>query len=130
MRPAAFGFGLAVVAFSFAACGGHGSTTTPAPTPSPTVTAPISPGPSQSPCTLTLGLAYEPDGGNGTTFHGVQVSHFQANDSNLCAAPAVNSTPFPISFQSSVGTVAFSPQLTEGIALLQVPTGGFPLAQP
>lgn len=128
MRPAAVGFGLAVIALSFAACGGH-SSSTPAPVPTPTVTPPVSPGPSQSPCTLTLGLAYEPDGGNGNGFHGVQVSHFQANDSNLCQAQAPASTPFPISFQSSVGGIAFSPQLTEGVAILQNSSGGYPLVQ-
>ncbi len=127
MRPAAVGFGLAVVAFSFAACGGH--STTPAPGPTPTVGPPVSPGPSAAACTLTLGLAYQPDGGNGKGFRGVQVTHFQANDENLCAAPSVKATPLPIAFQSSVAGLTFSPQLTEGVALLRSPSGGYSLVQ-
>jgi hypothetical protein len=76
-----------------------------------------------------LGLAYQPDGGNGNGFHGVQVTHFQANDENLCAPPAAAATPIPLTFQSSVGALAFSPQLTEGVALLQAPSGGYSLVQ-
>lgn len=129
MRPVAFGFGLAVVALSFAACGKHGSSSTPAPVPTPTVTPVSSPAPSASPCSLTLGLAYEPDGGNGNGFNGVQVSHFQNNDENLCPAQPIRSTPAPVFFQSSVGGLAFSSQLTEGVALLQSPSGGYSLVQ-
>jgi hypothetical protein len=129
MRPAAFGFGLAVVAFSFAACGKHSNSTTPVPVPTATVTPVSSPAPSSSPCVLQLGVAYEPDGGNGNGFNGVQVVHFQNNDDNLCPAQAISSTPAPVFFQSSVGGLAFSSELTEGVALLQSTSGGYPLVQ-
>jgi hypothetical protein len=128
MRPAAVGFGLSVVALAFAACGKH-STTTPTPTPTVTVTPVSTPGPSAAPCTLTLGLAYEPDAGNGNGFHGVQVTHFQANDENLCAPQGKSATPVPLAFSSSVQSLAFSPQLTEGVAVLQAPSGEYSLVQ-
>jgi hypothetical protein len=78
---------------------------------------------------LTLGIAYQPDGGNGNGFNGVQVAHFQNNDENLCPAQPIKSTPAPVFFQSSVGGLAFSTQLTEGVALLQNSSGRYPLVQ-
>ena len=96
--------------------------------PSPTVTAVASISPSAAPCITSLGLAYEPDGGNGGSLHGVQFVHFEDNNQNLCGTNA-GSAPAVVSFASSVGALAFSPGATEAIALLANGSGGYSLAQ-
>jgi len=91
------------------------------------VTPIVTPGPAASPCTLTLGFAYEPDGGNGNGFDGVQVVHFEDNDEDLCGTNA-SAQPTTVKFPSSVGPIAFSSDLLAGIALLGTP-GQYTLAQ-
>ncbi len=130
-RPRLFGFGLAVASLAFAACGGHSSTPTPVSTataaPTPTGSAPAS---LQSPCASTLGVAYEPDGGNGNGFHGVQVTHFEDNAQHLCAAVLPQSTPGIVNFAAPVGPIAFSQDLTDSVALLfNGGTNGYSYAQ-
>jgi len=131
-RPRTLGIGLAVAAVAFAACSKSGST--PAPRPSSVVSAaPTASGgvtALSSPCASTVGIAYEPDGGNGGAFKGVQVTHFEDNSGNLCAATAApNATPPGVAFASAVGPLAFSNDLSDAVALLQNASGGFTLAQ-
>ncbi len=130
-RPRLFGFGLAVASLAFAACGGKSTTPTPVSTataaPTPTGSAPAS---LQSPCASTLGVAYEPDGGNGNGFHGVQVTHFEDNGQHLCAAVLPASTPAAVTFAESVGPIAFSQDVTDSVALLfNGGTNGYSYAQ-
>jgi hypothetical protein len=126
-----FGFGLAAASLAFAACGGHSSTPTPVSTataaPTPTGSAPAS---LQSPCASTLGVAYEPDGGNGNGFLGVQVTHFEDNGQHLCAAVSPQSTPGIVNFAAPVGPIAFSQDLSDSVALLfNGGTNGYSYAQ-
>jgi hypothetical protein len=126
-----FGFGLAAASLAFAACGGKSSTPTPVSTataaPTPTGSAPAS---LQSPCASTLGVAYEPDGGNGNGFHGVQVSHFEDNGQHLCAAVLPQSTPGIVNFAEPVGQIAFSQDTDNSVALLfNAATDGYSYAQ-
>jgi hypothetical protein len=130
-RPRLFGFGLAAASLAFAACGGHSSTPTPVSTataaPTPTGSTPAS---LQSPCASTLGVAYEPDGGNGNGFHGVQVTHFEDNAQHLCAAVLPQSTPGVVNFAEPVGPISFSQDLSDSVALLfNGGTNGYSYAQ-
>ncbi len=121
-RPELLGAVIVLVAFAGAGCGKHTST----PTVTPTVSATV-PGKSPPPCSLTLGYAYEPDGGTSTTGGSVQVVHFEDNNEDLCnVSPAA--TPLAVGFASSVGPLAFSPDLSVGMALRYGSTG-YNLAQ-
>ncbi|GAC1547905.1 MAG: hypothetical protein NVS3B16_20340 [Vulcanimicrobiaceae bacterium] len=131
-RPRTLGIGLAVVSLAFVAC--SRSTTSPLPTPTSVATAaptaPGSPSPLSSPCAISLGIAYEPDAGNGGAFKGVQVTHFEDANQNLCAATAApNATPPAVAFAASVGPLAFAIDRSDAIAVLQSASGGFTLAQ-
>jgi len=126
-----FGIGLAVASFAFAACGGHGSSPTPTTTasavPTPTGSAPAS---LESPCASSLGVAYEPDGGNGNGLDGIQVVHFEDDSRNLCGAVTPKSTAAAIRLDDPVGPLALSQDGTDAIALLfNSATNGFSLAQ-
>jgi hypothetical protein len=130
-RPRLFGFGLAVASLAFAACGGKSTTPTPVSTataaPTPTGSAPSS---LQSPCASTLGVAYEPDGGNGNGFNGVQVTHFEDNGQHLCAAVLPTSAPGAVTFADPVGPLAISIDSSDSVALLyNTATGGYSFAQ-
>ncbi len=132
-RPRTLGIGLAVVSLAFAACS-KSSSTSPLPGPSSSATAAPtasgSPSALTSPCANTLGIAYEPDGGNGGVFRGVQVTHFEDNAQNLCGAIASpNATPPGVAFSSAVGPLAFSRDRSDAIAVLANATGTFTLAQ-
>jgi len=131
-RPRTLGIGLAVVSLAFAAC--SKSNTSPIPSPTSTATsAPTatgSPSALSSPCANSLGIAYEPDGGNGGAFKGVQVTHFEDNNQNLCGATAApNATPPGVAFAASVGPLAFANDRSDAIAVLQNASGTFTLAQ-
>lgn len=83
-----------------------------------------------SPCAAVNGIAYEPDGGNGGGFHGVQVVHYEDNTSNLCGATAAPAaTPASVAFASAVGPLAFAADYSDAIAVLQNASGNFTLAQ-
>ncbi len=125
-RSLTFGFGLATVALAFAACG-HSNSSTPKTvvTATPVVTA----GPSASPCVLALGIAFNPDGGNGNGFHGVQVTHYEGNDQNLCGGVAPAATPMAVAFSSSVSQLAFGSTGVDTVAIEQNGTGGYSLVQ-
>jgi hypothetical protein len=131
-RPRTLGIMLAVVSLSFAACSKSGSS----PTPSPSATASAIVAPSNvptvliSPCSATKGIAYEPDGGNGGAFTGVQVTHFEDDAGNLCGATsAPAATPPGVAFSSAVGGIAFAVDTSVAVALLQNGSGGYTLAQ-
>ncbi len=132
-RPRTLGIGLAVVSLAFAACSKSGSSPTPTPSASVATATPVPAGvPSSlvSACGAAFGIAYEPDGGNGGAFKGVQVTHFEDGSGNLCGAVAApNATPASVAFSSSVGTLAFSSDLSDAVALLQNSAGGYTLAQ-
>lgn len=127
-RPRMLSIALAAASLAIAACGG-GSKSTPSGTAVPTAvpTGTPAPGVSASPCSLSLGQAYEPDGGNAPGFAGLQVTRFEANTEQLCAAAAA--TPAVVNFQSSVGGLAFSPDFSDAVALLRGTTGGYSLVQ-
>jgi hypothetical protein len=121
---------MAVVALAFAACGHSNSSPTPVSTVTPVPTGSASASASATPCALSLGIAYEPDGGNGGSFNGIQYTHFEDNNENLCPAADTSPQPRVVTFSSSVGGVAFSDDVTDAIALLYNPTsGGYSLAQ-
>ena len=128
-RPRTLGLLLAVVSLGLAACSKSGSS----PTPSPSAVASATAIPSNIPtaltsaCGATSGIAYEPDGGNGGAFKGVQVTHFEDNSGNLCGAPAA--TPPGVAFSSAVGGIAFAVDTSVAVALLQNSAGGYTLAQ-
>ncbi|MDQ2857220.1 MAG: hypothetical protein M3R53_01040 [Candidatus Eremiobacteraeota bacterium] len=127
-RPRIFSIALAAASLTIAACGGGSKSTsggTAVPTAVPTLTP--APGVSASPCALSLGQAYEPDGGNAPGFAGLQVTRFEANTEQLCAAPPA--VPAVINFQSSVEGLAFSPDFSDAVALLRGTAGGYSLVQ-
>ena len=130
-RSRLFGAGLALASLAFAACGGHSTT----PTPVASVTAvPTSTGSApaalSSPCSSTLGVAYEPDGGNGNGFTGVQVTHFEDNGEHLCSAVTPTTPISGVRFGAPVGPIAFSLDFSDSLALLfDTSTNGFALAQ-
>jgi hypothetical protein len=92
-RPQLFGMAVAAVALALAACG-HSGGTTPTPvgtaTPTPGPTGSVAPG-----CTYnSSGIAYISDGGNGGSFTGVQVIHFEDSGSVLCGSTVISYVPF------------------------------------
>jgi hypothetical protein len=92
VRPRAFGVAVALVALALAACGHSGSTPTSKATATPT---PAATGTSQPACTSnSSGIAYLPDGANGSAFQGIQLVHFEAIGGQLCAFPGVSLVPF------------------------------------
>jgi hypothetical protein len=85
---------------------------------------------SATPCALTLGVAYEPDGGNGGSLDGIQFTHFEDNNENLCPSADTSPQPKVVTFSSSVGAVAFSSDVSDAIALLfNANSGGYSYAQ-
>jgi hypothetical protein len=119
-RSRTFGIGLAVASIAFASCGKHSNTTpTPVSTvsaaPTPTGSAPIS---LSSPCASTVGIAYEPDGGNGNGFTGIQVSHFEDNSRHLCANVTPTTLAGSIRLDSAVGPLAMAQDSSDTVALL------------
>lgn len=123
---------LAVASLGFAACSKNGTSPSPVPSASASATGVPSNVPTAliSPCGATNGIAYEPDGGNGGAFTGVQVTHFEDNAGNLCgttAGPAA--TPPGVAFSSAVGGIAFAVDTSVAVALLQNGSGGYTLAQ-
>ena len=130
-RSRIFGIGLATAALAFVACGHHN--TTPTVTPTVTPTSIISPTASSSPCILSIGVAFEPDGGNGNGFDGIQVSHYEGNDTNTCTVGGPTATPAVVPFASSVGGFAISGTGPDGgvdsVALLKNSLGGYSLVQ-
>jgi hypothetical protein len=126
-----FGFGLAAASLAFAACGGHSTTPTPvsSATAAPTSTG-SAPASLSSPCASSLGVAYEPDGGNGGSLNGIQVTHFEDNAEHLCAAVLPTSVPNVIRFVAPVGPIAFALDQSDSVALLYNATlGGYSYAQ-
>ena len=126
-----FGIGLAVASFAFAACGGHNSTPTPVSTatavPTPTGSAPSA---LSSPCSSSLGVAYEPDGGNGGSFDGIQVVHFEDNARNLCGSVTPTSAAAAIRLDAPVSQLAVSQDTSDAVALVFNSTSnGFSFAQ-
>lgn len=124
-RSRIFAIGIVIAALAFASCGHSNST----PKPVATATSIISPGPSSSPCIISLGLAFEPDGGNGNGFHGIQTVHYEGNDENTCAGVGPTATPMPVILQSSVGEIAFGSSGVDAVAIEQNAFGGYSLVQ-
>jgi hypothetical protein len=124
-RSRTLGLGFAIATLAFAACG-HSNTT---PKPTPTITPVFTAGPSSQPCILSVGIAYEPDGGNGNGFHGIQVSHFQGNDEKTCAGVGPTATPMGLAFQSSVSELTFDVDAVDSVAVLQNGSAGYSLIQ-
>jgi hypothetical protein len=124
-RSRIFAIGIAIAALAFASCG-HSSST---PKPVPTATSIISPGPSSSPCIISLGLAFEPDGGNGNGFHGIQTVHYEGNDENTCAGVGPTATPMAVVLASSVGQIAFGSSAVDAVAVEQNAFGGYSIIQ-
>jgi hypothetical protein len=94
----------------------------------PTITSVISPGPSSAACVISLGIAYQPDGGTGA-FHGLQVSHFEGNDQKTCAGVGPAATPMVVNFQNSVGALAVGNTNVDAIAVEHGPGAGYSLLQ-
>ncbi len=131
-RPRTFGIGLAVVSLAFAACSKSNTSPTPNPSIAPSAfpTATGSPNALSSLCANSVGIAYEPDAGNGGAFKGVQVTHFEDTNSNLCGvAAAPNALPPGVAFSAPVGPLAFSSDRSDAIAVLRNPSGSYTLAQ-
>ncbi|GAC1308224.1 MAG: hypothetical protein NVS2B3_06250 [Vulcanimicrobiaceae bacterium] len=131
-RSRALGLGLALVSLVSACSRSSGTSPLPSSTSTPTAapTANGSPNALSSPCANTIGIAYEPDAGNGGAFSGIQVSHFEDNAQSLCGAtPAPNATPPGVAFASSVGPFAVSADRSDAVAVLRGPGGGYTLAQ-
>ena len=125
-RPRLLGIGFAVVSLAFAACG-HSNNSTPAVVASLTPLPSLSPTVVTSPC-VNAAAAYEPDGGNGNGFSGVQTIRYENSNSTLCASTP-QSTPQAVTFSSPVGGLAFATDGSAAIALLRGTNGGFSLAQ-
>ncbi len=125
-QPRTFGIAVAVIALALAACGKKG-TTTPAPGTTPTPT-PLPSGVTAPPYGIA-GVAYLPDGGASSTFHGIQVVHFEDYLGNLLGAPVA--PPPNVAFSGPVGPVDFSSDETDALAAMEVSlTGGTPTAPP
>ncbi len=129
-RPRIAAVAIAVVALAFAACG-HSNSTTPTPVATVTAvpTASASAGASSAPCDISLGIAYEPDGGNGGSLTGIQYTHFEDNNQSLCASANTPTTPMVVNFSSSVGGLGFAADASDAVALLKNTSGGYTLAQ-
>ena len=124
-RSRTFGIGLAIAALTFAACGHHSNST---PTAVPTATPISTAGPTSAPCVISLGIAYEPDGGS-ATFHGIQVSHFEGNDQTLCGGVGPTATPMGVTFSNSVDVLAIGNQTIDAVAIERNGAGGYSLVQ-
>ncbi len=126
-RSRILGIGFAVVSLAFAACGHSHSTPGPLPMVSATPIPTNSATGLSLPCT-NADVAYEPDGGNGNGFHGIQTIQYENSDGHLCAS---NTTTLPsaVTFASSVGPIAVTADFTGAIALLQNGAGNYTLAQ-
>jgi hypothetical protein len=84
----------------------------------------------QSPCASSLGIAYEPDGGNGNGFNGIQVTHFEDDNEHLCSALTPASVPAAIRLDSSASSLAVAQDESVAIALLfNASSGGYAYAQ-
>ncbi len=117
--------------FAFAACGHSGSTPSPASSATAVATATGSaPASLSSPCASSLGIAYEPDAGNGAGFNGIQVVHFEDNGEHLCGAVTPTSTTSGIRLDGSAGPLAVSQDESDALALIfNGATNGYSLAQ-
>ena len=118
------------MALAFAACG-HNNSTTPTPVASVTAvpTSSASASASATPCAISLGIAYEPDGGNGGSLTGIQYTHFEDNNENLCPSSNVSPMPQVVNFSSAVGGLGFASDASDAVALLKNSSGGYTLAQ-
>ena len=125
-RSRIFAIGIAIAVLAFASCG-HSNSTTPKPVS--TATSIVSPGPSSAPCIISLGLAFEPDGGNGHGFHGIQAVHYEGNDDNTCAGVGPTATPMAVLLQNSVGEIAFGASGIDAVAIEQNTSGGYSVVQ-
>jgi len=115
--PRAIGAVLAALSLLLAACSKSTPTAKATPTPVPTVSG--APTPTSQP--NTTGIAYLPDGGNGGTFQGIQVVHFEDIDGNLLGGPqGIN-----IRFAGAVGVVGFTVDASDAVAAISA-TGGPP----
>jgi len=125
-RSRILGIGLAAASLAFASCSHSRSVPPPIPATSP------SPFPTSSSSLAAAcanpDVAYEPDGGNGNGFHGVQTIQYANSNGNLCTSN-VTSLPKAVTFASSVGQLAFTPDLTGALALLQGSSGSYTLVQ-
>jgi hypothetical protein len=92
-------------------------------------TASASAGASATPCAISLGIAYEPDGGNGGSLTGIQYTHFEDNNETLCSATNASPMPRVVNFSSSVGGLAFASDASDAVALLENTSGQYTLAQ-
>ena len=119
-RSRTLGICFALATLAFAACG-HSNNNTPKATV--TATPVVTPNASSPPCVLSLGIAFEPDAGNGNGFNGVQVSHFEGNDERTCAGVGPTATPMGVAFQSSVDAVAFDSDAVSAVAILKGSAG-------
>jgi hypothetical protein len=119
-RSRTLGVCFALATLAFAACG-HSNNSTPKATV--TATPVVTPNASTPPCELSLGIAFEPDAGNGNGFNGVQVSHFEGNDERTCAGVGPTATPMGVVFQSSVDLLAFDVDAEDAVAVLKGSAG-------
>ena len=114
-----------MVSLAFAACG-KSNNTTPAPPSSPTPIPSTSPTVVTSPC-ANPAAAYEPDGGNGGGFAGIQTVRYESSNQTLCAAAPA--TPQAVTFGAPVGGLGFATDASVAIALLRGNGANFNLAQ-
>ncbi len=127
-RSRVLGGGLALAALA-TACG-RGSTVTPQATPTPVPTVSGGGGIPTSACATSAYAAYEPDGGNGAGFTGIQVVHYADTRGDLCAAPGP--VPSALAFAGSVGPFT---ERTDGsgtsdaLAVIGPGTGAYHLVQ-
>jgi hypothetical protein len=78
---------------------------------------------------ISLGIAYEPDAGNGNGFNGVQVSHFEGNDEYTCAGVGPTATPMTVRFPSSVAALDFGSLGNDVVAIEENSSGAYSLIQ-
>ncbi len=116
-RPQNLGVVVALVALALAACAHSGSTPTPISSSSPT---PIATGTIRPGCaSVTSGVAYLPDGGNGAGFSGIQQVHFEDFNGNLCATTVV----FTVAFAGPVGPFWIAPDDSVALAAYSATNG-------
>ncbi|MBC5799513.1 MAG: hypothetical protein GIX03_04080 [Candidatus Eremiobacteraeota bacterium] len=125
-RSRILGIGLAAASLALASCS-HSNSTPPVPPATPTPT-PTQSGSFPTSACANPNVAYEPDGGNGNGFHGVQTIQYANSNGNLCTSN-ITSLPRSVRFASSVGSLAFTSDLTGALALLQNPAGSYTLVQ-
>jgi hypothetical protein len=130
-RPRIFAIGLATATLAFVACGHHN--TTPTVTPTVTPTSIVSAGPTSSPCILSVGVAFEPDAGNGNGFDGLQITHYEGNDTNTCSVVGPTAAPATVPFASSVNGFVIGGVGPDGnvdsVAVLENSLGNYSLVQ-